>query len=245
MVENGSGNMPNKKKYANTDIKGVVKKRNFAWKRVEERVFKGNIALIEIKEVNEEWYVPRRSGRKDCILSKNYKWLEIYPDNEKYAITAMYNEKEELVEFYIDIIKESGIENGEPYIIDMYLDLIITYENEKYILDDKQRVVVNEAARAPQHVLAAARYNNMLYTTAKRYLTKYPTIKKGDKIKLYYISKDEVFGYMPYQYPIEFAPPMDVDTNFEKIMLAPLNRIIMAAGYNPVNAGLTFSNALW
>lgn len=116
---------------------------------------------------------------------------------------------------------------------------------EKYILDDKQRVVVNEAARAPQHVLAAARYNNMLYTTAKRYLTKYPTIKKGDKIKLYYISKDEVFGYMPYQYPIEFAPPMDVDTNFEKIMLAPLNRIIMAAGYNPVNAGLTFSNALW
>lgn len=138
MVENGSGNMPNKKKYANTDIKGVVKKRNFAWKRVEERVFKGNIALIEIKEVNEEWYVPRRSGRKDCILSKNYKWLEIYPDNEKYAITAMYNEKEELVEFYIDIIKESGIENGEPYIIDMYLDLIITYENEKYILDEDE-----------------------------------------------------------------------------------------------------------
>ena len=148
---------------------------------------------------------------------------------------------------YADIVaKLKGIKKlyalQDPEVICKSMNIT---DYSKYILDDKNTIVVNPMSKPPQHVMAAARYNNMLYTSAKRYLSKYPTIDKGDKIKIYYINKDEVFGYMPYQYPIEFAPAMDVDTNFEKLMLAPLNRIIMAAGFQPVNVGLTFSNALW
>lgn len=117
---------------------------------------------------------------------------------------------------------------------------------EKFILDDKKSIKLNDAIKTvPQHVLAAARYNNMLYTTHKKYLKKYNIIHGGDKVKLYYIDKDNAFVYLPYQYPIEFAPKFDIDTNFEKQMLAPLNRIITTCGYNEVPASLTYSNSLW
>lgn len=116
---------------------------------------------------------------------------------------------------------------------------------EKYIFDDKNNIVIQENARVPQHVLAAANYNNMLYTSAKKYATKYKFAKKGDKIKLYYINSDECFGYLPYAFPIEFAPKIDYDTNFEKTMLAPLNRLIEAAGYQPIPKNLAYASPLW
>ena len=39
--------------------------------------------------------------------------------------------------------------------------------------------------------------------------------------------------------------PFDVDVNFEKQMLAPLNRVITTCGYNEVPASLTYSKSLW
>ena len=117
---------------------------------------------------------------------------------------------------------------------------------EKFILDDKKTIRLNDAIKTvPQHVLAAANYNYSLYNKNKKYLNKYNIIHGGDKVKLYYTDKDNVFVYLPYQYPIEFAPHFDVDVNFEKQMLAPLNRIITTCGYNEVPPSLTYSNSLW
>ena len=42
---------------------------------------------------------------------------------------------------------------------------------------------------------------------------------------LYYTDKDNVFVYLPYQFPIEFAPTFDVDTNFEGVCIV-INREI-------------------
>lgn len=116
---------------------------------------------------------------------------------------------------------------------------------EKYILDDKACIKFNEGVTIPQHAVAAAKYNYTLYNKAKKYLSKYNVIKKGDRIKVYYINSDEVFAYLPYSFPIEFAEPIDFDTNFEKLMLQPLNRLIEAAGFQPVPKGLIYSAPLW
>ena len=85
----------------------------------------------------------------------------------------------------------------------------------------------------------------MLYNEAKRYRSKYSIAKKGDKVKFYYINSDDVFSFIPNEYPIEFAPKVDIDTQFEKILLEPLNRIIEAIGYPKVSASLTYSSGLW
>ena len=71
-------------------------------------------------------------------MDDNYEWLEIYPDDEKYAITVMFDDKKNLVEWYFDTIKRSGIENDIPYIDDLYLDLVIRRNGNQIILDEDE-----------------------------------------------------------------------------------------------------------
>lgn len=117
---------------------------------------------------------------------------------------------------------------------------------EKYIYDDKKsQITYVQGTVCPLHVRAAATYNNMLYNSAKKYKSKYKIIHKGDKVKFYYTSADTVFGFIPNEFPVEFAPKMDIDLQFEKMVLEPMNRIIEASGYPKVSSALTFSVGLW
>lgn len=115
---------------------------------------------------------------------------------------------------------------------------------EKYVLDDKKTLTYTDAV-TPIHVRAASIYNHMLYNKAKRYKSKYNIIKKGDKVKFYYTADDSVFAFLPNEFPLEFAPKMDIDLQFEKMVLEPLNRIIAASGYPKVSGALTYSAGLW
>lgn len=115
---------------------------------------------------------------------------------------------------------------------------------EKYIYDDKKDIVYTNAV-CPIHVRGAALYNNMLYNKAKKYRSKYSLLKKGDKVKFYFINPNDVFSFIPNEFPAEFAPKVDIDTQFEKMLLDPLNRIIEAIGYPKVSASLTYSSGLW
>ena len=119
---------------------------------------------------------------------------------------------------------------------------------EKYVYNDKQVLQYNQNVTVPMHVRAAANYNYKLYNSAKRYKSKYKIVHKGDKVKFYYTTDpqpNDVFGFLPNEFPVEFAPKMDIDTQFEKMVLEPLNRIIEASGYPKVSAALTFSAGLW
>jgi hypothetical protein len=54
-----------------------------------------------------------------------------------------------------------------------------------------------------------------------------------------------VFSFIPDAYPIEFAPKMDVDEQFTKMVLDPLNRIITILGFFEVPKNLTYSSGLF
>lgn len=121
---------------------------------------------------------------------------------------------------------------------------------EKYVHNDKvgyAEIQYVPGVTCPIHVRAAAVYNNTLYChpKAKRYKSKYNFIKKGDKVKFYFINKDEVFGFLPDEFPVEFAPPMDIDIQFEKMILDPMNRIVESIGYPAVPVSLAYSSGLW
>lgn len=77
-------------------------------------------------------------------------------------------------------------------------------------------------------VKASAYYNYLLHKN-KNLQSKYEFLKSGTKIKYYYVkdkSMNEVFAYMRGSYPIEFAPEIDLDTQFNKCILSPINSII-------------------
>ena len=153
--------------------------------------------------------------------------------------TGQKLEYEEIIQYLKKMKQKFAMQN--PNVISKNFKMS---DYEKYIYDDKKEIVYTDAV-CPIHVRGAALYNHMLYTTAKKYRSKYSFLKKDDKVRFYFINPNDVFSFIPDQFPVEFAPKVDIDTQFEKMLLDPLNRIIEAIGYPKVSASLTYSSGLW
>ena len=113
---------------------------------------------------------------------------------------------------------------------------------EKYVLEDRNEIRLGE--KCPIHVRASAVYNHTLMNG--RWKTKYNLIHTGDKLKFYYAKGDHgVFGFLPGNYAYEIAPEVDYDKQFEKVVVEPFNRFMVAAGFNPVPGNLIYAKSLF
>jgi len=116
---------------------------------------------------------------------------------------------------------------------------------EKGIADDRSKLVFND--HCPMHVRAAG-YHNFIINNSK-WKNKYQLIKSGDKVRYYYAKNSDggenVFAYLPGNYPIEVAPPVDYDTQFAKCIIDPLNRFIVAIGLPPISPELIVRTQLF
>lgn len=108
---------------------------NYIIKNFETDAFKGDIALIKFNKMNKPYVVENINL---CMANDNYKWLEFYDYSKKYRLTAMYNDKDEIVEWYFDIARKVGKENGLPYEDDLYLDVVVTSTGEIILLDEDE-----------------------------------------------------------------------------------------------------------
>lgn len=107
--------------------------------RVASELITGYIGLIEVREVSEvqTW---KFRGEDIVVCDKGIKWLSILPENDWYCITAMMNEKEEILLWYIDMIAAQGIDaGGIPYFDDLYLDLVV-YPDGTVLMDDMEEL---------------------------------------------------------------------------------------------------------
>ena len=113
---------------------------------------------------------------------------------------------------------------------------------EKYALEDRKEIVLGD--KCPINVRASAVYNHLLFNS--KWKSKYNLIKTGDKIKHYYCKGGfEVFGFLPGNYPYEFAPEIDYDRQFEKTIIEPFNRFIETLGFNPIPGNLIYARSLF
>jgi DNA polymerase elongation subunit (family B) len=113
---------------------------------------------------------------------------------------------------------------------------------EKYVLDDRKQIRLND--KTPINVRAAAIYNHTILNT--KWKSKYNLIKTGDKIKHYYAKGEyEVFGFLPGDYPYEFAPQIDYNLQYEKIIVEPFNRFIEPLGFSPIPGNLIYARSLF
>jgi DNA polymerase elongation subunit (family B) len=115
---------------------------------------------------------------------------------------------------------------------------------EKYVLSDQKKLVLEKGC--PMHVRAAAIYNYSL--NSSKYKKKYQLIRTGEKVRYYHSEgsdEENVFAYIPGAYPYELAPAMDFDTQFNKSIIQPINRFIIAMGLSPVSPKLAVSTQLF
>jgi DNA polymerase elongation subunit (family B) len=146
---------------------------------------------------------------------------------------------------YADVVKKLK-EYKREYVLQNPEDVAKTQalgDYEKYCLEDKREVRL--APKTGPNVRASAVYNHIILNSPK-WKTKYNLIKTGDKIK-FYSTKDgnEVFGFLPGNFPYEFAPVVDYDLQFEKTIVEPFNRILTSIGFNPVPGNLIYAKSLF
>ena len=116
---------------------------------------------------------------------------------------------------------------------------------EKYVLMDKEKLVMEKGC--PIHVRASALYNHALFNS--KYKKKYQPIRSGEKVKYYHVktknNDENVFAFIAGSFPVEFAPPIDYDTQFSKNIVQPINRFVEAMGFSPLSQALIYSTQLF
>ncbi len=123
-----------RRRYANRFVGKRAEKAEQKVISINENNFSGDIYFYDFLEVKDKMLIP--NGK--CIIDNNYKWLEFYDYNSKVKLTAIYNQENKIVEWYFDIAREIGKENGVAYEDDLYLDVVVTPENEIKLLDEDE-----------------------------------------------------------------------------------------------------------
>lgn len=103
-------------------------------KSIKEKDFSGDIYLNEFVKMSSPAFL--ENGL--CVRDNNYKWLQFYDDTSKICLTTIYDEKNEIVEWYFDIAREIGKENDVPYEDDLYLDVVLKPNGEVTLLDEDE-----------------------------------------------------------------------------------------------------------
>lgn len=102
---------------------------------------------------------------------------------------------------------------------------------KKYVVDDKEQLIFNN--HCPFSVKAAARYNHLAYKNGRSDLK----IMSG-KIKYYNIrvgKENDYFGF-PYGECPDFAPQVDYATQWQKNIIDPVNRFLVAMDIPKINS---------
>lgn len=116
---------------------------------------------------------------------------------------------------------------------------------EKHVLQDKDKLVLEKGC--PIHVRAAAIHN---YTVSNsKYKKKYPLIRSGEKVKYYHAAgtreEENVFAFIPGSFPVEIAPPIDHDLQFNKSIVQPVNRFVEAMGFSAISPKISVATQLF
>lgn len=108
------------KKYISRKNWKRVTERIDAFEKIENKDVKGIASIICIKKVKEPSF-KIYNNKKIKIVDDGYFWLQIGLKDKNYWITAMYNDKRECVQYYIDITEKNVIDDYEnSYYYDIY-----------------------------------------------------------------------------------------------------------------------------
>lgn len=182
-----------------------------------------NIKYTSVKKIYYKGTELAKSTNSDYIRHILYDCIEYIMNNSDNFDIYKFNN------VILKYKKEFKLNNIENISLSMTLS---SYEN--HVLEDKYDIKLEK--KCPIHVRAAAIYNYMLFNS--NYKDKYEFIKKNDKVKYYYVKKNQnvdVFAFHPGNFPIEFAPEIDYNTQFDKLILTPLNRFISAVNQNNIS----------
>src|SRR5579875_558650 len=108
-----------------------ITSKRFAMTYIDDGAFKGYVSLFCIDKVKAPLL-----RYQTCLADNGYKWLQHFPDRAQYALTTIFNERDEIVRWYIDICYRHYLDtNSVLYYEDLYLDIDIDPDGSATLLD--------------------------------------------------------------------------------------------------------------
>ncbi|MEM7131736.1 MAG: DUF402 domain-containing protein [Chloroflexota bacterium] len=115
-----------------------VTKRRFTVKAFNAPPFQGLVTLLCIDAVTEPLYITT-DVQNFCIADARYSWLQHFPRGTNYTVTTMFDDRGQVVQWYLDIVRQHGVdERGVPWFDDLYLDIIVTPKRMTAVLDEDE-----------------------------------------------------------------------------------------------------------
>ena len=123
-----------KRKYLGNMNRNYIKTFKSKVIRINDDDIKGYVSFSKIEEV----YRPFMAG-ETCLYDTDYSEIGFLPDNENWMLWAMYDNNDDIIEWYFDVTKKNTLdEEGKPYCDDLYLDIALMPNGEILILDEDE-----------------------------------------------------------------------------------------------------------
>ena len=133
----------------------VTRSRYQAWRLDTER-FHGYVSVYWIDAVRQPLAFPFL-GQALTIADAGYLWLQLFPDAVPHTLTAMVDERGEIVQWYVDICRAHGLdEDGGLWYEDMYLDVVLLPDGDLEIIDGEELDAALEQGEVTADEYAAA-----------------------------------------------------------------------------------------
>jgi len=201
-----------------------IKKKNYALRTVYEPNPKKEVFPVGERELLIKGLESIKSSYPVWIRERLKKYIVFFLDHgvnidlEKQLIPMIEEDFEEFKQLPIDEIAQSF--NVRVY--------------NKYIESEFRGTLKKGATEYPKAVM----HHN--YLVLKNDVeSKYPKIREGNKVRFYICdpgdTEFEVFAYNPGDFPEEIAPEIDMNAQYFKLLVEPINRILGAIGLPKVN----------
>ena len=117
-----------------------VLKREYSFGYRKDENFEGAVSLIHMLKVSEPC-IKRHDDFTIKIADDGFYWLQLAPKNKNWWLTVMFNEQEEITQYYFDITQENDVyEDKESSFKDLYLDIVLTPDKRIYVLDEDELI---------------------------------------------------------------------------------------------------------
>lgn len=127
-----------KRKYIDrSKWKRIEKSNSILFNTFQER-FDGYASAIFIEKVHEK-LMCNLNKRQFCLVNDGYVWIQPLPIEKNWSVTTMFNESNNIIQWYFDITKQNSIDvNGQPFYDDLYLDVVVFPSGEIVLLDEDE-----------------------------------------------------------------------------------------------------------
>jgi uncharacterized protein len=151
-----------KRKFGNYPAWKRVIEREYAKTYLETTDFRGYVTLLHTIKVAAPLNVCYLDS-KCPILDDGYMWLQHFPAGQHFGMITVFDQDENIVQWYIDICQEIGTENGIPWLDDLYLDIVVLPTGELITLDEVelQEALDDQIITKDQYDLAWCEYTRL------------------------------------------------------------------------------------